>query len=260
MKQNLTPTQLRKLIRSGEWSKPTTGVASGFVQANLVMLPKEEAFHFLLFCVRNPKPCPILDVLEPGKVEPNIAPGADLRTDLPRYRLFEQGKLKEEVEDVRGVFHDEMVSFLLGCSFSFEAALVAADIPVRNLEEGKNVSMYITNRDCQPAGPFSGPLVVTMRPMKPAEAVRAIQVTTRFHLTHGAPVHIGSPEEIGIKDLDRPDFGDAVTIRAGEIPVFWACGVTSSLAVMSPPLPLVVTHAPGHMFVSDLRDEHLTLL
>jgi uncharacterized protein YcsI (UPF0317 family) len=260
MKQNLTPIQLRKLIRTGAWSKPTTGVAPGFVQANLVMLPQEEAFHFLLFCVRNPKPCPILDVLEPGKVEPNIAPGADLRTDLPKYRIFEQGKLKDEVEDVHNVFHDEMVSFLLGCSFSFEAALVAAGVPVRNLEEDKNVSMYITSRDCQPAGPFSGPLVVTMRPMKPAEAVRAIQVTTRFHLTHGAPVHIGSPEEIGIKDLDRPDFGDAVTIRAGEIPVFWACGVTSSLAVMSPPLPLVVTHAPGHMFVSDLRDEHLTLL
>ena len=260
MKQNLTPTQLRQLIRSGEWSKPTTGAAPGFVQANLVMLPQEAAFHFLLFCVRNPKPCPILDVLEPGIVEPNIAPGADLRTDLPRYRLFEQGKLKEEVEDVRGVFHDDMVSFLLGCSFSFEAALVAADVPVRNLEEDKNVSMYITSRSCQPAGPFSAPLVVTMRPMTPLEAVRAIQVTTRFHLTHGAPVHIGSPEEIGIKDLDRPDFGDAVTIRAGEIPVFWACGVTSSLAVTSPPLPLVVTHAPGHMFVSDLKDEHLTIL
>jgi len=260
MTQNLTPTQLRKLIRTGEWTKPTTGVAPGFVQANLVMLPQEEAFHFLLFCVRNPKPCPILDVLEPGKVEPNIAQGADLRTDLPRYRIFEQGKLKDEVEDVRNVFHDEMVSFLLGCSFSFEAALVAAGVPVRNLEEDKNVSMYITNRDCQPAGPFSAPLVVTMRPMKPAEAVRAIQVTTRFHLTHGAPVHMGSPEVIGIKDLDRPDFGDPVTIRSGEIPVFWACGVTSQLAATSVSLPLVVTHAPGHMFVSDLRDEHLTLL
>ncbi|MCG2776795.1 MAG: putative hydro-lyase [Desulfobacterales bacterium] len=260
MTQNLTPTQLRKLIRTGEWTKPTTGVAPGFVQANLVMFPQEEAFHFLLFCVRNPKPCPILDVLEPGKVEPNIAQGADLRTDLPRYRIFEQGKLKDEVEDVRNVFHDEMVSFLLGCSFSFEAALVAAGVPVRNLEEDKNVSMYITNRDCQPAGPFSAPLVVTMRPMKPAEAVRAIQVTTRFHLTHGAPVHMGSPEGIGIKDLGRPDFGDPVTIRSGEIPVFWACGVTSQLAATSVSLPLVVTHAPGHMFVSDLRDEHLTLL
>lgn len=260
MAKDLTPAQLREEIRAGKWKTPTTGVAPGYVQANLVMLPQDAAFYFLLFCVRNPKPCPILDVLEPGQVEPKIAKDADLRTDLPKYRIFEQGKLKDEVEDVRNVFHDEMVSFLLGCSFSFEAALVAAGVPVRNLEEDKNVSMYITSRDCQPVGPFSAPLVVTMRPMKPAEAVRAIQVTTRFHLTHGAPVHMGSPEEIGIKDLDRPDFGDPVTIRSGEIPVFWACGVTSQLAATSASLPLVVTHAPGHMFVSDLRDEHLTLL
>jgi len=260
MAKDLTPAQLREEIRAGKWKTPTTGVAPGYVQANLVMLPQDAAFYFLLFCVRNPKPCPILDVLEPGQVETKIAKDADLRTDLPRYRIFEQGKLKDEMEDVRGVFHDEMVSFLLGCSFSFEAALVAAGVPVRNLEEDKNVSMYITSRDCQPAGPFSAPLVVTMRPMKPAEAVRAIQVTTRFHLTHGAPVNMGSPEGIGIKDLDRPDFGDPVTIRSGEIPVFWACGVTSTLAATSASLPLVVTHAPGHMFVSDLRDEHLTLL
>ena len=260
MAKDLTPAQLREEIRAGKWKTPTTGVAPGYVQANLVMLPQDAAFYFLLFCVRNPKPCPILDVLEPGQVEPKIAKDADLRTDLPKYRIFEQGKLKDEVEDVRNVFHDKMVSFLLGCSFSFEAALVAAGVPVRNLEEDKNVSMYITSRDCQPAGPFSAPLVVTMRPMKPAEAVRAIQVTTRFHLTHGAPVHMGSPEEIGIQDLDRPDFGDPVTIRSGEIPVFWACGVTSQLAATSASLPLVVTHAPGHMFVSDLRDEHLTLL
>ena len=260
MAKDLTPAQLREEIRAGKWKTPTTGVAPGYVQANLVMLPQDAAFYFLLFCVRNPKPCPILDVLEPGQVEPKIAKDADLRTDLPKYRIFEQGKLKDEVEDVRNVFHDEMVSFLLGCSFSFEAALVAAGVPVRNLEEDKNVSMYITSRDCQPAGPFFAPLVVTMRPMKPAEAVRAIQVTTRFHLTHGAPVHMGSPEEIGIKDLDRPDFGDPVTILSGEIPVFWACGVTSQLAATSASFPLVVTHAPGHMFVSDLRDEHLTLL
>ena len=153
-----------------------------------------------------------------------------------------------------------MVSFLLGCSFSFEDALIAAGIPVRNMEEEKNVSMYITNRDCQPVGPFSAPLVVTMRPMRPEQAVRAVQVTTRFHLTHGAPIHLGSPERIGIEDLNRPDFGDPVTIRPGEIPVFWACGVTTILAATSTPLPLVITHAPGHMFVSDLRDEHLTLL
>lgn len=260
MTERLTPTKLREIIRSGAWKTPTSGVAPGYVQANLVMVPQSAAFHFLLFCVRNPKPCPILDVLEPGKVEPGIAPGADLRTDLPRYRIYRDGKLENEVEDVTDVFNDGMVSFLLGCSFSFEAALVSAGLPVRNLDEDRNVSMYVTNRDCRPAGPFSAPLVVTMRPMKPEEAVRAVQVTTRFHLTHGAPIHVGSPEEIGIEDLDRPDFGDSVTIRDGEIPIFWACGVTSALAATSTPLPLVITHAPGHMFVSDLRDEHLTLL
>jgi uncharacterized protein YcsI (UPF0317 family) len=153
-----------------------------------------------------------------------------------------------------------MVSFLLGCSFSFESAMLAAGLPIRNIEEGKNVSMYITNRRCRPAGPFSSPLVVSMRPLTPQQAVRATQVTTRFHLTHGAPVHFGAPQEIGIRDLSRPDFGDPVTIRQGEIPVFWACGVTSALAATSAQLPLVLTHAPGHMFVSDLKDEDLTIL
>jgi len=260
MDNELTPDQLRKLIRSGDWTTPTSGVATGFVQANLVMLPAEAAFEFLLFCVRNPKPCPILDVLEPGEVEPSIAPGADLRTDLPKYRIFRNGKLEREVEDVRDFFHKNIVGFLLGCSFSFEFALIAAGVPVRNIEEGKNVSMYVTSRQCRPAGRFSSPLVVSMRPMTPEKAVRATQVTTRFHLTHGAPVHLGSPGSIGIKDLSRPDFGDPVDIKDGEIPVFWACGVTSALAATSAPLPLVITHAPGHMFVSDLRDEDLTLL
>ena len=259
MKDHQSPAELRALIRSGQWTAPTTGLTQGYVQANLVMLQRQEAFDFLLFCVRNPKPCPILEVLEPGQVEPSIAPGADLRSDLPRYNVFEQGKLKSEVQDVADIFQNKMVSFLLGCSFSFENGLLAAGIPVRNLEEGKNVSMYITNRTCMPAGPFSAPLVVTMRPMKPEEAVRAAQVTTRFHLTHGAPIHLGSPESIGIEDLSRPDFGDPVTILPDEIPVFWACGVTAMLAATSVPLPMVVTHAPGHMFVSDLRDENLTL-
>jgi uncharacterized protein YcsI (UPF0317 family) len=260
MAPNNHPRQLRQLIRNREWTTPTSGAASGYLQANLVMLPAEEAFHFLLFCVRNPKPCPILDVLEPGQVEPIIAPGADLRTDLPRYKVFEKGEFRTEVDDVSDYFDDNMVSFLLGCSFSFENAMLAAGLPIRNMEEDKNVSMYITNKRCTPAGPFSAPLVVTMRPMTPAQAVRAVQVTTRFHLTHGAPVHLGDPEKIGIDNLDQPEFGDAVTIRPEEIPVFWACGVTSQLAATSASLSRVITHAPGHMFVSDLKDEDLTIL
>lgn len=260
MKEDLSASHLRERIRSGQWKTPTTGVAKGYVQANLVMLPREAAFDFLLFCVRNPKPCPILDVLEPGQWEPRIAPGADLRSDVPLYRVFRQGTFTEETDNVTPFFDQDPVSFLLGCSFSFENALVAAGVPVRNLEEEKNVSMYTTNRDTISAGPFSGPLVVTMRPMLPEQAIRATQVTTRFHLTHGAPIHVGSPDALGIRDLDHPDFGDPVTIRDGEIPVFWACGVTTLLAVMSAALPLVITHSPGHMFVSDMKDEDLTLL
>jgi uncharacterized protein YcsI (UPF0317 family) len=257
--ETFTGAELRRLIRTGDWHTPTSGAASGYVQANLVMLPRSAAFHFLLFCVRNPKPCPILDVLEPGVVEPRIAAGADLCRDLPRYRIFRNGKPAGEATDVTDLFTPDMVSFLLGCSFSFENAMQAAGLPIRNIEEKKNVSMYITDRQCMPAGPFSSPLVVSMRPLTLEQAIRAVQITTRFHLTHGAPVHIGDPGAIGIRDLTRPDFGDAVSIRKGEVPVFWACGVTSGLAATSASLPLVITHSPGHMFVSDLRDEDMTL-
>lgn len=260
MESNLSAKRLREMIRAGQWTKPTSGAAAGYVQANLVMLPQEAAFDFLLFCVRNPKPCPILDVLDPGQAEPHIARGADLRTDLPLYRVFGNGRLKAETGKISDHFHAGMVSFLLGCSFSFENAMLAAGLPIRNIEEKKNVSMYVTSLDCRPAGRFSAKLVVTMRPLTPEQAVRAVQITTRFHLTHGAPVHLGDPAAIGIKDLARPDFGDAVAIRPGEIPVFWACGVTSQLAATSAPLPLVITHAPGHMFVSDLKDDELTIL
>jgi uncharacterized protein YcsI (UPF0317 family) len=260
MQPDISPKELRQLIRTREWTTPTSGSATGYLQANLVILPADAAFNFLLFCVRNPKPCPILDVLEPGQVEPIIAPGADLRSDLPRYKVFENGRYQADVEDVSDYFAEDMVSFLLGCSFSFENAMLAAGLPIRNLEENKNVSMYTTNRVCVPAGPFSANLVVTMRPMTPRQAIRATQVTTRFHLTHGAPVHLGDPAEIGIEDLNRPDFGDPVTVRDGEIPVFWACGVTSQLAATSAPLSRVITHAPGHMFITDLKDEDLTIL
>ena len=255
-----SPKELRQLIRTKKWTIPTSGAAPGYVQANLVMLPEEEAFNFLLFCVRNPKPCPILDVLEPGEVEPAIARNADLRSDLPRYRMFERGELKKEVEDVSEYFDDGMVSFLLGCSFSFENAMLAAGLPIRNMEEEKNVSMYVTHIPCRSAGPFSAQMVVSMRPMTPEQAIRSVQVTTRFHLTHGAPIHFGDPQEIGIKDIDHPEFGDPVTIKPGEIPVFWACGVTSQLAATSAPIYCVITHSPGHMFVSDLKDEDLTIL
>lgn len=255
------PRVVRQQIRGGKWRRPTAGLAQGYVQANLVILPRDLAYDFLLFSQRNPKPCPVIEVTEAGSPEPILsAPGADLRRDLPRYRIYREGRLTEEVTDLMEIWTPHLVAFLLGCSFSFENAMLAAGLPVRNIEEGRNVSMYVTSRDCAPAGPFRSKLVVTMRPMTPAQAVRAVQVTTRFHLTHGAPIHIGDPRELGIRDMAAPEFGDPVTIRAGEVPVFWACGVTSQLAATSVPLPRVITHSPGHMFVSDLRDEDLTIL
>jgi uncharacterized protein YcsI (UPF0317 family) len=241
-------------------AEQTSGLAPGFAQANLVILPRELASDFLLFCQRNPKPCPVLDVTEPGSAIPQrAAPEADLRTDLPRYRVWRDGKLVEELTELNAVWQRDFVSFLIGCSFTFEAALLRAAVPVRHIELGVNVPMYRTNLACQSAGVFHGPLVVSMRPLKPADAIRAIQITSRFPAVHGAPVHLGLPEQIGIADLSRPDFGDAVPIAADEMPVFWACGVTPQAVAMAARPPLMITHSPGCMFVTDLRDEELAV-
>ncbi len=245
---------LRLRCRSGELSGPTAGLAAGHVQANLVALPAAQAFDFWLFCHRNPRPCPVLDVTAPGEVAPpRLAPDADLRSDLPRYRILVAGE-EREVEDAREAWRADLCAFLLGCSFSFEAALVRAGLPVRHIEEGRNVPMYRTARACVPAGPFAAPLVVSMRPMSPVQAERAVALTAGFPHAHGAPVAIGEPAALGIADLAAPDFGDAVTVRPGEVPVFWACGVTTLLAVRNAALSLAITHAPGHMFVADLRE------
>jgi uncharacterized protein YcsI (UPF0317 family) len=250
-----SPAAVRAAIRSGEWTGPTAGLAPAYVQANLVVLPEADAFDFLRFCVRNPKPCPVLEVCDPGSPEPGeLAPGADLRTDLPRYRVWRDGELAGEATDVRGEWREDLVAFLIGCSFTFERALLDAGLPVRHVEQGVNVPMYRTSRACEPAGRFSGPLVVSMRPMTPEQAEAAAEITARFPDVHGAPVHAGDPAEIGIDDLGAPDYGDAVELRDGEIPVFWACGVTpQAVAVASRP-ELMITHAPGHMFISDQRD------
>ncbi len=258
------PHQMRQLIREGRWTGPTAGAAPGYAQANLVVIPKEHAFDFLLFAQRNPKACPVIDVLEPRRgpvaapaTEPAVAPGADLRTDLPRYRIYRDGEPAGEVTDATPLWRDDMVAFLLGCSFTFENALLKAGVPVRHIEEGRNVPMYVTNRQCRPAGVFAGPMVVSMRPVPADLVAKATAVTAPHTGAHGAPVHAGDPAELGISDLTRPDFGDAVTIRAGEVPVFWACGVTSQAALMGARLPFAITHAPGHMFITDLRDEDL---
>jgi uncharacterized protein YcsI (UPF0317 family) len=256
--QKATGADVRAACRRGELTGPTPGLALGYVQANLVVLPKDWAFDFLLFCQRNPKPCPLLDVTEPGDPEPRfVAPGSDLRTDLPAYRVWRDGVLEGETDNVVRYWRDDLVSFVIGCSFTFENALLAAAVPVRHIEQGLNVPMYRTNIDCRPAGRFSGPLVVSMRPLTPEMAVKATRICSRFPRAHGAPVHLGDPTAVGICDITRPDFGDAVRINEREIPVFWACGVTPQAALMEAKAPFAITHKPGHMFLTDLRDTDL---
>ena len=253
--------EVRQLIRSGEWRGITSGVAPGHVQANLAILPRDLAFDFLLFCQRNPRPCPLLEVVEAGSIEPALtASGADIRTDIPGYRVYRNGEFAGELDSLTDEWRDDLVSFLLGCSFSFETAMVEAGIPLRHQELGLNVAMYITNIATTPAGAFSGPMVVSMRPVKRSQIVRAVQVTSRFPATHGAPVHIGDPSAIGIKDLDQPDFGDRVDLMPDEEPVFWACGVTPQAVALSCKPPLMFTHAPGKMFITDQRDVDYAVL
>lgn len=255
------PRRIRNYFRTGRWTGLTSGMAPGYAQANLVILPREDAFDFLRFCVRNPKPCPLLEVTEPGDPEPRLtAPGADLRTDLPRYRVFRDGALVEEVTDITPYWRDDLVAFLLGCSFTFEHALLRAGLPVRGLEgERATFSAYITSIPCRPAGRFHGRMVVTMRPMTPQQAIKAVQVTSRLPLAHGAPVHIGDPGAIGIEDLSRPDFGSPVPLGPGEVPVFWACGITPQVVALDARVPFMITHAPGHMFITDLLEESMSL-
>jgi uncharacterized protein YcsI (UPF0317 family) len=258
MSDDLASRVLRGEIRTCAHTTPTSGKALGFVQANLVVVPQAAAFDFLLFCQRNPKPCPLLEVVEAGSVEPKrLAPGADLRHDLPRYRIFRDGVMVEEKTAVGDIWQDDFVSFLLGCSFSFEKPLLDAKLEVRNITAGTNVPMYRTNIPCRPAGPFEGPVVVSMRPFTPGDAVQATLITGALPEVHGAPIHIGNPAGIGIADLDDPAYGDTVEVREGEVPVFWACGVTPQEVLLRAKLPLAITHAPGHMFVTDLREEEL---
>lgn len=257
----MKPKDVRNLIRAGKINSFTSGMCHGYAQANLVILPKELAFDFLLFTQRNPKPCPVLDVTEAGCPEPKVAaPGADIRYDIPKYRIYRHGKLTDEVSDLSAYWQTDLVAFLLGCSFSFEGPMLDAGLEIRHITENHNVPMYITNIPCHEAGIFHGPMVVSMRPMKAKDAIRAVQVTSRMPSVHGAPIHIGNPAAIGIKDINNPDFGDPSTIRDGEVPVFWACGVTPQAVAMAVKPELMITHAPGHMFITDLLNSSLSVL
>ncbi len=251
----------RLAIRRNEHAGPTSGLAPGFVQANLAVLPQALAQDFLQFCQRNPKPCPLLGISAPGDPGiPALADDLDIRTDLPRYRVWRDGEVVEEPTDIMAHWRDDLVAFVLGCSFSFEEALMADDLPIRHIERNVRVPMYRTNIACTPSGPFAGPMVVSMRPFKPADAIRAVQITSRFPSVHGAPIHLGHPHSIGIADIAKPDYGDPVPVEADEIPVFWACGVTPQAVIAAAKLPFAITHAPSLMLVTDLKNKQLAVL
>lgn len=254
----MKPSEFRQIVREGGHTGPTAGICPGYAQANLVILPRELAYDFLLFAQRNPKSCPILEVSDTGsRYLKEIAPGADIAKDIPRYRIYEHGVMTGEYTDVSAFWRDDLVSFLIGCSFSFEGELMEADVSVRHIEEGRNVPMYITNIPCQPAGVFQGNMVVSMRPLPYDQIVKSVLVTGSMPKVHGAPVHIGEPAAIGIRDIHTPDFGDGVTIRPGEVPVFWPCGVTPQAVLMASKPAFAITHAPGHMLVTDVKNVNL---
>lgn len=252
--------QARRTIRSGAWTAHTSGLAEGFVQGNIVILPKTQAHDFLEFCKRNPKPCPLLAVSAPGEpLLPTLGGDIDIRTDVPRYRVWKSGELVDEPTDIRALWQDDLVTFVIGCSFSFEEALQAAGLPIKHIDLDVNVPMFRTNVQTESAGVFSGPLVVTMRPYKAADAIKAIEITSRFPNVHGSPVHLGDPALIGITDLSKPDYGDAVPVLPDEIPVFWACGVTPQAAIAQARPAFCITHAPGAMLITDLLNRQLSV-
>jgi uncharacterized protein YcsI (UPF0317 family) len=249
----LPPSQARAQFRTGT-STPTAGWSLGYAQANLLAVPREWAYDVLLFAQRNPKACPVLDVTEVGSWTPPSTPGADLRVDLPRYRVWRDGEVVQEPIDVTHVWTDDIVGFLFGCSFTFESALVDAGVPLRHVEQGVNVPMYRTVLPCRPAGRLHASLVVSMRPIPACQVATAVTASARFPGSHGAPVHVGAPELLGIADLDEPDYGDPVRFEDGDVAVFWACGVTSQAAVMASQSPFAITHVPGHMFITDILE------
>ncbi len=251
----------RLAVRSGQHRGPTAGLAPGFVQGNLAILPKALAADFLRFCQLNPKPCPLIGTSGPGDLGvPELGEDIDIRTDLPRYRVWRNGALVAEPDDITEFWRDDLVSFVIGCSFSFEEALMAEGIELRHISRGCNVPMYRTSIATHVTGPFHGPMVVSMRPLKPADAIRAVQITTRFPSVHGAPVHIGKPELIGIDDIMKPDYGDAVEVRADELPVFWACGVTPQSVIATVKPEFCITHYPGSMLVTDCKNTEFAIM
>ena len=254
------PRAVRRAARSGTFAGVTAGLAPGYVQGNVCILPRAFADDFRRYCERNPKPCPLIGESRPGDPRlPALGEDLDIRSDVPRFRVFRDGEPSGEVEDVGHLWSADLVAFVIGCSFSFEEALAEGGVPLRYVAEGKNVAMYMSNIATEPSGPFRGPMAVSMRPLSPENALRAIEITSRYPKAHGAPVHVGDPAEIGIADLDRPYAGDRIALEPGELPVFWACGITPQAAVLRAKPPLCITHVPGHMLVTDVRNSEWAL-
>ena len=254
---NMAPAQVRELIRKQIITFPTAGMAAGYAQANLVILPGVWAEDFERFCALNPFPCPVLEIVRGEPLTHAMGEGGNIVTDIPEYYIYRDGVLAEKVRDASAYWQDDFVGFLIGCSFSFEEALIREGIEVRHIAQGRNVPMYKTNIPTKQAGPFFGPTVGSMRPMTPENAKRAYDITVKMPNVHGAPIHMGDPAEIGIKDIMAPDYGEAVDIYPGEIPVFWPCGVTPQAAVENAKPPIVITHSPGHMFITDIENAGL---
>lgn len=243
---------VRMRVRRGEWRHQTSGSAPGIVQGNVAIFPERWAHDFLVFCRANPKSCPLISVSEPGNpLLPDLGRDIDIRTDVPQYCIFEDGQRVKVTHDIRDLWRDDLVTFVLGCSYSFEEALVAEGIRLRHLERGTGVPVFRSNIAMKAAGPFSGEIVVSMRSFNASDSHRVAQITSRYPLLHGGPVHVGDPREIGIADLMKPDWGDPVPVMPGEIPMFWGCGVTPQLAIERARLPFCITHKASHMLITD---------
>jgi uncharacterized protein YcsI (UPF0317 family) len=253
--------QVRAAIRSGAYDGHTAGLAAGKLQCNLAILPERYALDFLRFCQRNPKPCPVVGIGDSGvPYLPTLGNDIDIRSDVSKYRVFRDGTFSDEVTDIADIWSDDLVTVALGCSFTFENALLRNGIPVRHIESGLNVPMFRTNIELTPAGQFSGQMVVTMRPIPAAQVEQAREISSRFPQAHGTPIAVGDPAQIGISDLGQPDWGDAVEIKTGEVPVYWACGVTPQNVLLDAKLPICITHSPGHMLISDVAEDAETTI
>lgn len=253
--RKLSSTDVRAAIRAGRYDRHTAGLAAGKLQCNLAILPEGVALDFLRFCQRNPKPCPVVGVSDTGNpFMTTLGHDIDIRTDVPRYRIFREGAFTEEVTDITNLWRDDLVTVALGCSFTFENALIADNIPVRHIEQDKTVPMYRTNIALTPAGVFAGKMVATMRPIHNSRLEDAYEISAAFPHAHGAPIAFGHPAQVGISDLNAPDWGDPVPVKDDEIPVYWACGVTPQNVLLNAKLPICITHAPGHMLIADLSE------